>query len=165
MVVRTKPPKTFSPAIKSFPLPEATTLRNGIQAYSYNMGSQPVFKLEIIIKYGSANLKNPLDGSIGINLLREGTKTKSAEEINKLLAYYGSFLELKSNLDFSTITLYGRSEFLKELILLLSEILSEPAFKEVALTKHKALARQNLEISKKKDFILVCKVTSSGGIW
>ena len=109
MIVRTEPPKTFHPEFKSIPKPGVSQLRNGVKLYNYNLGDQLVFKLELIFKLGSADLNYPSVASLGIKMLQEGTKSKTAEEINNTLDYYGSFLELKASLDHSSITLYGRS--------------------------------------------------------
>ena len=150
MIIRTQAPATFSPEFKSIPKPGATELNNGVKLYSYNLGSQPVFKLELIFSTGSADTNNPSLASMVCNLLREGTKSKSAEELNNLLDYYGSFLDIKSGLDYSTLTLFGRAEFIDELLPVISEILQEPAFLPDSVVKQRKLAIQNLQISQKK---------------
>lgn len=150
MLIRTVPPKTFSPAFKSVPKPGVFNLQNGISVYHYNLGLQAVFRLELIFRLGSASIVNPSVAALTGNMLLEGTKGRSAEEINGLLDYHGAFLDVKAGLDYTTITLFGRSEFLSELTPLLREIILEPAFDEKALNKHKQRAIQNLEISQKK---------------
>jgi predicted Zn-dependent peptidase len=150
MITRTSPPPTFSPEFKSFPEPEQQVLGNGIKLYSYNMGSQQVFQLELIFSIGAADCQVPSIASLTCNMLREGTKSRTAEQLNDLLDFYGSFLDIKSGLDYSTLTLYGRTEFLSQLLPIIAEILKEPLFTESAFEKHKKRAIQNLQISQKK---------------
>ena len=73
-------------------------------------------------------MNNPGVASMLCNLLREGTKNKTADELNNLLDFYGSFLDIKAGLDFTTLTLYSRSEFLTDLLPVIGEILTEPFF-------------------------------------
>lgn len=150
MIVRSQPPKTFNPEIKSIPKPVVFTLSNGIPLFNYNMGGQPVFRLELIFGIGSANFANPSIASLTCNMLREGTQGKSSEEINNFLDFYGSHLDIRSGLDYTTVSLYGRAEFLSELLPVVSEVLKEPSFDPAALEKQKQLAVQNLQISQKK---------------
>ena len=150
MIVRTSAPKTFSPEFKPIPRPGLLALENGVKLYSFNMGNQAVFKLELIFRTGSAYIDNQSVASMTCSLLREGTRQKSAEELNNLLDFYGSFLDIKSSLDYSVLTLFGRSEFLANLLPVISEILKEPAFLPESIEKHKKLVIQNLKIGQKK---------------
>ena len=96
MLNRGRPPEFFSPEFNSFPGPSVSKLQNGLNLYCYNLGDQPVFRLELIFRFGSADVTSPSAASIACNMLREGTINKSADEINNLLDYYGSFLDIKA---------------------------------------------------------------------
>jgi len=83
-------------------------------------------------------------------MLREGSKTKSASEINNILDYYGAFLNFNSGIDNTIITLFGRSVFIKHLIPLLADLISNPVFDENALNKHIVRMTQKLLINEEK---------------
>ena len=91
MLNRTDIPKFYSPEFKSFNLPHKFELSNGIQISSFNSGDQEVFKIELIFPVGTYVSSNPAIPSMCLDMLREGSGTKSASEINNILDYYGAF--------------------------------------------------------------------------
>jgi zinc protease len=150
MLDRTVVPKFSSPEFKSFTSPINLRLNNGIQLSSFNSGDQEVFKIELIFPVGTCISSNPAVPSLCLEMLREGSKTKTAREINNTLDYYGAFLNFNSGIDNTIITLFGRSVFIKHLIPLLAEIISDPVFDENALNKHKVKMNQALLINEEK---------------
>ncbi len=150
MLDRTIAPKHSPPEFKPFPLPQKYQLSGGSKVYLFNQGSQPVFQIELIFPVGSAIAKNPALPALCFEMLREGSTTMSAEEINHKLDFFGAFLGLKPGIENSFITLYGRSEFLGDLIPLLAEIVFQPTFDEQALVKQKKKMVQELAIKQKK---------------
>ena len=150
MLDRTVIPKFYSPEFKSFASPITSALSNGIKLYSFNSGDQEVFKLELIFPVGTYLSSNPAVPSLCLDMLLEGTKSKSASEINNALDFYGAFLNFNSGIDNTIITLFGRSAFLGHLIPLLAEIISDPIFEDNALNKHKVQMSQKLLINEEK---------------
>jgi len=150
MLDRTVIPKFSSPEFKSFTSPINHELNNGIQLSSFNSGDQEVFKIELIFPVGTYISSNPAVPSLCLEMLREGSKTKTAREINNTLDYYGAFLNFNSGIDNTIITLFGRSVFIKHLIPLLAEIISDPVFDDNALNKHKVKMNQALLINEEK---------------
>ena len=150
MLDRNTIPKFYPPEFNSFTLPKNSQLSNGIQVSSFNSGDQEVFKIELIFPVSADFRTNPAIPSICLDMLREGSKLKTASEINNTLDYYGAFLNFQAGIDSTIITLYGRSIFIKYLIPLLAEILSEPVFDEKAINKHKLSMTQKLLINEEK---------------
>jgi zinc protease len=99
MLNRTNIPKFYSPEFKPFKLPYKIELSNGIQVSSFNSGDQEVFKIELIFNVGTYASANPAIPSLCLDMLREGSRTKSASEINNTLDYYGAFLNFNSGID------------------------------------------------------------------
>jgi zinc protease len=150
MLDRIVAPEINPPSFGGLTSPNKTTLSNGVECYFFNSGDQDVFKIELILSSGSAITDNPAIANTSVEMLREGTLAHRGNTLNEVLDYYGAFLDLKSGLDHSVITLYGRSTFLDTLIPLLSEILLTPQYDEQALTKQKDKAIQNLKINQAK---------------
>ena len=150
MLERTLSPGYSPPEFKNIPLPERAELSSEINIYSFNNDAQKVFKIELNFGVGSNITDNPSIGSLCIPMLREGTATMSATEINDTLDYYGAFLDLKSGLENTIISLYGRSSFINELIPILADIIKNPVFEETALSKHKLKMSQALSIDQQK---------------
>lgn len=150
MLDRLVAPEINPPSFRGLASPGKTTLSNGIDCYFFNSGDQDVFKIELILSNGSAIIDNPAIANTSIEMLREGTLAHLGNSLNEVLDYYGAFLDLKSGLDHSVITLYGRSTYLDTLIPLLSEVLLSPEYNEQALAKQKDKAIQNLKINQAK---------------
>jgi zinc protease len=150
MLDRTLTPSYYSPEFKNIPLPEKAELSSGVKIYSFNNDAQKVFKIELIFSVGSNIISNPVIASLCMPMLREGTSSRSATEISNILDYYGAFLDLKSGLENISISLYGRSSFINELIPLLADIINNPVFDEAALSKHKLKMSQKLSIDQQK---------------
>lgn len=150
MLDRNTIPKFYPPEYKSFTPPVNSQLNNGIQVSSFNSGDQEVFKIELIFPVDNKPDLNPAIPSLCLDMLREGSKMKTAKEINNTLDYYGAFLNFHAGIDAIIITLFGRTVFIKYLIPLLAEILSEPVFDEKAIDKHKLRTAQKLLINEEK---------------
>lgn len=150
MLNRSIAPNFHTPKFTPFLTPHISEPVPGLKLYSFNSGYQEVFKIEAILPFGSSSIENPIIATLCLEMLREGSKSMSAAEINNKLDYYGAFLNFKSGIDNSFITLYGKSTFLDKLIPLFAEIIFLPAFNEDALNKHKLRVLQELSINQKK---------------
>jgi len=150
MLDRSIAPNFHTPEFTPFLTPHISEPVPGLKLYSFNSGYQEVFKIEAILPFGSSSIGNPIIATLCLEMLREGSKSMSAAEINNKLDYYGAFLNFKSGIDNSFITLYGKSTFLDKLIPLFAEIIFLPAFNEDALNKLKLRVLQELSINQKK---------------
>ncbi|MEN8247372.1 MAG: pitrilysin family protein [Bacteroidota bacterium] len=150
MLNRANQPKAFTPGFKPYTLPDKIELNKYLTLYSFNQGDQQVFKIELLFSSGAINSDNPVLSSFCVSILREGSLKRSASEINDLIDYYGAFLDLKSGIDSTSISLYGRSEYLHELIAILQEVVLQPIFPDKMISKHKERLKQKLKINNKK---------------
>lgn len=140
------------------PQPEISHLKNGIPLFVFNSTTQPVVKLEIILRNGG----NKTDLKVGTSFLisktlQSGTKSYSAEQITNLLAQRGAFLEVSSTFDYSIITLYSLTKHLKSLLPLIHEITYAPIFPEQELELQKKILIAGLRTQNKKTSVLASK--------
>jgi len=150
MLNRSVAPAQHPLQFKDITLPISTKLVNGTNIFCFIGGKEDVFKIELIISTSSSLNANSAVAPLCMAMLREGSISKSALEINNALDFYGAFLELKSGLDNSQISLYARSTYLKNLIPVIADIFLHPLFDQAALDKHKLRMIQELEIDQKK---------------
>ena len=78
--------KVVIPEVKSF------ILNNGVPVYSIDAGSEDIMRLEIVFRAGQVNEHIPLLSSTTNMMLSEGSQNYSSEEFNRLLDYFGAFL-------------------------------------------------------------------------
>ncbi len=113
-------------------IPEATfyRLNNGIPVYTINSGDEDVMRLEIIVRAGHIREDIPLLSSTTLLMLSEGTLRYSAEELNRLLDFYGAFMNISPEKDLSAITFFFLNKHMAKVIELAGEIIFHPAFRE-----------------------------------
>lgn len=116
-------------------MPEVVTykLRNGINVYEIESGTEEIIRMEFIFSAGQVREYMPLLASTTNLMLREGSVHHSSEEINKKLDYYGAFLHLSVDKDWGGIIVFALNRLQEKILALCKEILFQPAFPEKEL--------------------------------
>jgi predicted Zn-dependent peptidase len=133
-----------------FPKPSQYTLANGIEVWVVSAGEQEVFKFELSTKAGA--IHSPLAGLAGMtaSLMKQGTSSRSAQEIHQDFDFFGAFWDVQASLDHGTFTVYGLSKHFNSLIPLVSEILQEAVFPVEEVEKEIEIERQKTKLNWEK---------------
>jgi zinc protease len=128
-VQRIQPPvfpvvKVVIPEVKSL------SLLNGIPVYSIEAGTEDIMRMEIVFRAGQAKETMPLLSSTTNLMLSEGSHNYTSEELNRLLDYYGTFLNLNPEKDLAGIVLFFLNKHIEKVLELAREILFRPVFPE-----------------------------------
>src|SRR5688572_15803710 len=156
MINRTSAPKIidavdFSLELKPCALP---ILDNGVPVYAVNAGAEEVMMVELVFFAGNCYEDKNLVAATTNYLLKNGTATKTAFQINEHFEYYGSYLNRSCYNETSTITLHSLSKHLKELLPVMREIITECTFPQEELDIYKQNMKQRLNVNLKKgDFV------------
>ncbi len=147
--------KTFS---FDLPNPEIAKLHGEVDLVFLQGLQQEVFKIEVIFDAGK--WYEPIPGLAHFTsiLLDKGTSSTQSKKIAELLDYYGAQIEISSGYDFVSISLYGLKKFLREILPVFVEIISDPVFPEEELDLQKNIFLQNLEINEKKTSFLASRL-------
>ena len=130
------------------------TLDNGIEVYAINAGEEEVLQAELVFFAGNCYEKQNLVAAATNHLLKNGTTTRSAFEINEHFEYYGAYLNRHCYNETSTISLHSLTKHLNELLPVIRELITESVFPEMELDIFRQNMKQRLEINlKKNDFI------------
>jgi zinc protease len=116
-------------------VPEASSYRlnNGVPVFLIEAGTEEIMRLEFIFRAGQVNESLPLLASTTNMMLSEGSQNYSSEELNRLLDYYGAFLNLSADKDLAGIVIYFLSKHIEKVLELSREILFRPVFPEAEL--------------------------------
>jgi predicted Zn-dependent peptidase len=116
-------------------IPEAKSLKlnNGVPAYLIEAGTEDIMRLEFIFKAGQVKEYLPLLSSTCNMMLSEGSQNYSSEELNRLLDYYGIFLNQSAEKDSAGIVLFFLNKHIEKVLELSREILFRPVFPEPEL--------------------------------
>lgn len=114
----------------TFPAIEEGTLDNGIRVVLANRSTVPVVNVALQFDAGYAgDIGRPLGtSSFALNMMDEGTKTRSALEISAEAEALGANISTGSNLDMSTASLSALKPKLGESLALFADIVRNPAF-------------------------------------
>jgi predicted Zn-dependent peptidase len=156
MLNRTQAPLIHQATDFTFTLPAITKseLKNGIPFYYINTGVQEVCQLEFVFKAGTwYETKNGIANTM-CGLLKNGTTSKTALQINETLEQYGIHLKASASADWASISISCLSKNLKYGLPLLMELLQEANFPQHELDIYIQNQKQRLSVNlKKSDFI------------
>ncbi|HEY7369163.1 MAG TPA: insulinase family protein, partial [Thermoanaerobaculia bacterium] len=140
MVKKQAPPAPGAPAPFALPARRRFTLDNGLQVSLVQYGTVPKVAVELAVRAGWANQKPEqvwLADLTG-DLMREGTKTKTATQISESAARMGG--ELTVNVAADTTEVGGEvlSEFGAAYVALVADVAMNPSFPESDFARRKA---------------------------
>lgn len=157
--------RRIGPGIKDIvnlhiPTLEMYELANGVKVCEINIGSQEIFKLDIIHKAGRSIEDNHLVARAVSSLIKDGCRNKNSSQIAEEIDFYGSSIKTASNMDFSYTTFYTLSKHFEKAISLVHDIYYTPVFPEDEIEKFKHLNIQKLkEELSKNDVITYRSIT------
>ncbi|RMF66107.1 MAG: insulinase family protein, partial [Calditrichaeota bacterium] len=150
-VDRSKLPDTGQPPKAKFPEMHRATLSNGLKIIVAERTSVPVVDFSLLVDAGYAADQFGLPGtaSLALNMLDEGTKSRTALQISEELAMLGASLSTGSNLDMSFVDLSALKSKLDEALDLYADVILHPSFPEADFNrlKKQQLARIKREKS------------------
>ncbi len=129
-------------------------LDNGIKVYSIDAGSQEVVQMEMVFYAGNSYESANAVAAATNQLLKNGTRNKSAFEINELFEYYGAFCSRSCHNETAIVSLHSLSKYLHEVLPVVKEMITDSIFKEEELNIYKQNSKQKLSVSLQKcDFV------------
>jgi predicted Zn-dependent peptidase len=129
-------------------------LDNGIEVYALHAGEEEVVQLEWVFYAGNSwEEKNMIAGATNF-LLKNGTTTRSAFEINDHFEFYGSYINRNCYNETSNITLHSMSKHLHELLPVVRDMITESIFPQEELDIFIQHSKQRLAVNLLKcDFV------------
>jgi len=156
MINRTQAPEikdavSFNLQLKPY---ETFTLDNGVPVYAVNAGAEEVLQLELVFYAGNHFEKQKAVASATNALLKNGTSTKSAFELNEHFEYYGAYCNRACYNETAVVSLSTLSKHLSALIPVVKEMITDSVFADEELDTFKQNSKQRLAVNvKKSDFI------------
>ncbi len=127
---RSKVPEAGAPPESRFPALQRAKLSNGLTVVLAERHSIPQVQFELLLDAGFAADQAALPGtaSLAMDMLDEGTRTRSALQISEELALLGATLNTGSNLDTSSVFLSALKENLDASLDLFADVVLNPSF-------------------------------------
>ncbi|MBC8033462.1 MAG: insulinase family protein, partial [Chitinophagaceae bacterium] len=129
---------------------EKFILDNGVEVYSINAGNEEVVQLEWVFYAGNWYEEQNLIAASANHLLKNGTSSKTAFQLNEHFEYYGSYLNRNCYNETANITLHSLNKHLDALLPVVQELLTDSVFSEEELAIYKQNNKQRLAVNLKK---------------
>ena len=133
---------------------EKYTLRNGVEVYAINAGTEELMMIDCVFYAGNWYEQQNLVAASTNYLLKNGTTSKNAFQINEHFEYYGSYLNRACFNESATITLHCLTKHLGQLLPVMKELMTDATFPDEEIDIYKQNMRQRLNVNLKKgDFV------------
>ena len=144
------PPEGGTPKAFTFPKQNTFTLKNGMKVTLVQYGSVPKVSFQAVIRAGT---KDDAEGKKDISditgqMLKEGTKSRSSEDISRQVAEMGGNLFVGVGTDATNIGGDVLSEFDTQFVNLLADVIMNPKFEAADFTRLQADTLRNLAVQK-----------------
>ncbi len=145
-----KPPAGGPPKPFNVPAHETYALPNGMKVTLVPYGNLPKVTLSLVLRTGNLNEPADMPGLADLTgkLMKEGTTTKTAQQVAEESARMGGSLNISVSVDESDIATDVLSEFGPRAAGLLADVAQHPLFPESELPRLKNDALRQLSISK-----------------
>ena len=127
-----------------------TALPNGIGLYTLASDDFEVLRISFVFRAGSAVQQTPFSATAAANLLSEGTRDMTAQQVAEQLDYYGSWYDVNVDRDYAYINFATLSKFFDRTLAVAEQILLCPTFPEEELRTYAAKRRQRLAVERAK---------------
>jgi predicted Zn-dependent peptidase len=129
-----------------FPTPKTMFLKNGMQVFIIEGGSQEVCKIDFMFEAGRPHEHKRLTAATVAGIIKEGTIKSSASAIAEAVDHCGASISSPFSFDHIDLQLVCLSKHLTHLLPLLVEIVRKPLFDDAELTLFKKRTIQRLAV-------------------
>jgi zinc protease len=159
-VDRSKLPETAPPPASKFPTIATATLSNGLKVYLAQRSDVPLVNFNLMVDAGYAADHQGILGtaSLAMNMLDEGTKTRTALQISDALQRYGAQLGTGSNVDMSTVFLSTLKENMDSSLVLFADVVLNPSFPQSDFDRLMKLQLAQIQREKVTPFQMALRV-------
>jgi zinc protease len=134
-------PRPGTAATLKLPQPESFQLSNGLTVILDQRREIPLVAANLVFRSGSGS--NPADkpglASLAVEMLDEGTATRSALQFSDDLALIGARFRTSASMDFSSLTLTVMKRSINEGLNLLADAALNPAFPEEEIERQRLI--------------------------
>ncbi|MFL5294758.1 MAG: M16 family metallopeptidase [Phenylobacterium sp.] len=146
---RQAPPPIGKPVQPVLPKPAEKTLANGLRVIVARSSSLPLVTADLTLKTGGWADPPGLAGAAGMtaDMLTEGTKTRSAQQIARQTEALGANLESAASLEASSVTLNVMPDKLVRGMAIMADVAKNPAFAAEELERQRAQSLDGLRVA------------------
>ena len=129
-------------------------LSNGVPVIAVDAGVEEVLQIEWVFAAGNSFEQANTIAAATNFLLKNGTSTRNALQINEQIDFYGAFLNRHCYNESATLTLHTLSKHLPDLLPVITDILTDSIFAQQEIDLFVQNSKQKLSVNLRKcDFV------------
>jgi zinc protease len=138
----------------SLPPHRKISLSNGVEVYLVDMGTVDTLMMNVVFYAGNCYESENLVAGATNFMLKSGTRTKTAYQVNDFFEYHGAYLNRQSGHETAELTLHCMKKHFADLLPVVSELIADSVFPEEELGIYKKNMQQRLQVNlRKNDFV------------
>lgn len=126
------------------------TLPNGVTIHALPSDEFEVVRFTFVFRAGSVRQRKPFVATSTANLLSEGTRTLTAQQIAERLDFYGSYFDVNVDRDYVYISFCSLSKYFRQTLEVAEELLLHPVFPDEEVAAYREKRKQRLRIERMK---------------
>ncbi len=158
---RTKAPQVYPITLPEIGYFERETLASGAKLYTLRGGSQPITQIIFSFDAGRRCQNAQTLANTTLNIMFEGTTTRTTAQISTEVEYYGADLNVDSNMDNARISLSAPTKFISQALEVVVDCLLHPTFPQKELTRSKDVRSEQLKYNLMRSEYVVGDVMKS----
>ena len=143
-------PQIVIPDSVAMPRTEIHTAKNGVKIYTLHSDDFEVVRFTFVFRAGTSMQHKPFTASATLNMLSEGSRSMTAQQIAETLDFYGTYFDLNTDRDYVYISLALLTKFCDNMFPVLREIILNPTFNDSELRTYCNKRQQGLAIERRK---------------
>ncbi len=145
-----KQPLLTTPSDVSLAEPLRRTLANGVEIHTLPATEFEVVRFTFVFRAGSAQQRKAFVATSAANLLSEGTRDMTSQQIAEQLDFYGSYFDVNVDRDYVYFSFCSLSKYFRQTLAVAEQILLHPAFPEEEVVSYREKRKQRLRIERMK---------------
>jgi zinc protease len=150
MMNRSVPPAAAPLEKILFPTVRRAALRNGVDVYMLQFGSQEVMELVALFPAGKCFEPAAAVSNFTAKMIQEGTRHRNSLEFARAIDNFGAFVHVESGYEAASVGLTTLSKHIQKTVPLWAEMILEPSMPEMELEKMRERSLQHLDVEEQK---------------
>ena len=145
-----KQPQLTTPSDISLHAPLRRTLPNGVTIHTLCAAEFEVVRVSFVFRAGSAQQRKAFVATSTANLLSEGTRGMTSQQIAEQFDFYGSYFDVNVDRDYVYISFCSLSKYFRQTLAVAEQILLHPLFPEEEVASYREKRKKRLRIERMK---------------
>ena len=145
-----KQPQLTTPSDISLHEPLRRTLPNGVTIHTLCAAEFEVVRVSCVFRAGPAQQRKAFVATSTANLLSEGTRDMTSQQIAEQFDFYGSYFDVNVDRDYVYISFCSLSKYFRQTLAVAEQILLHPLFPEEEVAAYREKRKQRLRIERMK---------------